>query len=422
MVVILALSLLTACNPNEEVEDPACAYCRDYYNAGYGNYGSFSIAVMDGYELEEIFDDLSKFTLGGAFEGMTIEGVYLSDDYSVVFSLSGALNSGDFGEVKGEGIVKGQSVDVKVFIAEAYANTSSILYTNDTTHTVELSLNSACFNKELSVNDFVLSGVAEDLTITSVTTDYYEDEGGVELSQNAVLTLSGELSVASDAYVEILSSATTYNKNLSTAITTAYRGATVLNATVDTFALTDTVYVEASNLHFNSDISVADITLSGAFEDYAVVEELDYVSDTMIALHISFPYTYLTVDDSIGYIEFSEYSNVEGVEFTSSALLGVPKIDFAITVEDKSVKIQLELENGEFNLLSPYPFCVYKTDGTEVMVTDINIVNMDEYLSIEFTMPYEYDEALLFEIEGAYDIVDENGMQNSVTVKTYFTM
>ena len=71
---IFCATALVACKGNEivvDAPDAASVYCSKEYDAGLGNYGFFAVsAAEEGIELETSFDDLTKFKLGGAFEGI----------------------------------------------------------------------------------------------------------------------------------------------------------------------------------------------------------------------------------------------------------------------------------------------------------------------------------------------------------------
>lgn len=429
-IAALCLCSLTACNEEEKTETPdetAYAYCTEFYNAAFGNYGSFSVTASDNAELETSFDDLTKFTLGEAFSGLKIESaVYSEDDYRITFSLTGALAEGDNGTIEGNGIVKGKSVKVSVPVASAEATSESVVYGNASEQQIELNLMNACFNKTIAPKDFVLSGAAKNMTIKSVSTDSAVDEdGNDELSQSAILTLTGATDGTDYAYIEISASATTYNKPLTVSLTTDFYGASVLNDHIDTFKLSDTVYVQAHNEFFKKDINTDNITFDGALKDYATIKEVEFVNSELVALHLSFPYTFVNAydsnkNDSIGYIKFGADAIESGKEFSCSVLVASPDINYVLRIDEKNVSMEFTLDHEEWNLLSFYPFQVYYPDGTEVLVQNIETVNLDEYLSIKFTLPDTYEGLLYFELADAYNIVKSDGSSEDITIKTYF--
>lgn len=68
----------------------------------------------------------------------------------------------------------------------------------------------------------------------------------------------------------------------------------------------------------------------------------------------------------------------------------------------------------------PYPFKAYCADGTEILVSNLEIVNLDEHLSIKFNLPSDCEGLLFFELKNAYDVVKADENTEYVTVKTYF--
>ncbi len=424
--VVLCLCMLSACNrtnnsdtTNDEI---AYAYCTKFYDVAFGNCGSFSITAMDNAELETTFDDLTKFTLGEAFTGLKLEyAEYNEANYSVTFSLSGALAEGDKGTIEGNGIIKGKSVKVDVPISSADVTTESVVYDNVEEQQIKLDLVNACFNKTLTTSDFVLSGAMKNMTIKSVSTDNtVDDDGNDVLSQSAVLTVTGSPDGTDYAYIEILTNATTYNKPLSVSLTTDFYGANVLNDHIDTFKLSDVIYIRANNESFSKSINKDDITLDGALKNYATISEIEFVSDKLVALHLSFPYTFIDTNDSIGYITFGANATESGKVFSCSVLIATPEIKFTLQVQDKNVSMELTLDHEEWNMLSSYPFKVYYIDGTEVLVRNVDIVVIDEYLSIKFTLPDACEGLFYFELSDAYNIFKEDNTTENVMVKTYF--
>ncbi|MGN0824659.1 MAG: hypothetical protein ACI4MB_06315 [Candidatus Coproplasma sp.] len=413
---------LTACNNNDGASDGSddstvYAYCSQFYSAAFGNYGSFTITPTDDNELEKSFD-LSKITLSGAFTGMSITAATLSDDeYSATFSLSGALSEGDYGIVSGDGIVKGKTAEITVPITPAEASSQSKVYANAGEQTVEIELLSACFNKDITPADFTLSGAAKNMTVKSVSTNYATDtDGEVMLSQTATLTLTGEPDGTDYAYIEASSSATTYNKALSAVLTTDFYGAVILNDDIDSYTLSDTVYIKANNIKFKDTIGKGDLTFGGALKNFAVIEEVDVVNEELIGLHLSFPYTFINYTESIGYISFSADTNTDGKSFTCSAVLSTPEIDYSVTVSENTALLVIKLSNAEFNLIdSP---TITTEDGTEILVSGMDIVDIDEYLSIKFNLPANYSGMLYCEIANAYDIVTSNNQTESITIKS----
>lgn len=407
---------------NNTPDETAYAYCTEFYNVAFGNYGSFTLTASDNGELETNFDDLTLFTLGGAFSGLKIEyAVFSEENYSVTFTLSGALDNGDTGTIEGKGIIKGKSVKVNVPISPASASSESVIYDNVAEQKIELQLINACFNKTLSATDFVLSGASKNMAIKSVSTvNTVDDDGNDVLSQTASLTLTGSPDGTDYAYVEILASATTFNKPLNISLKTDFYGASVLNDHIDTFTLSDVVYVKANNVAFKKTIGKDDITLDGSLKNYAEIAEVEFINGEQLAIRLTFPYTFVNVNDSIGYIKFKANATDSGKEFSCSVIVASPEINYEIQINDKTVVMELTLDHEEWNLLSPYPFKVYYQDGTEILVSGIDIVNLDDYLSITFILPDNCQGLLYFEIEDAYDIIKDESSKQNVTIKTYF--
>lgn len=422
----LCMLCLAGCDENDTssvADDTAYVYCSSQYNAGFGNYGYFAVAPMDDCEPETDFKDLSAFTLGGAFTGMKVDNAaYDEENGCVVFSISGALAEGEYGTIEGSGIVKNKSVKAEIPITQAQAYSESVVYGGTEKQQIEINLESACFNKDISASDFTLSGAAQNMTVESVETDFVTDDDGDEvLSQTATLTLSGSTDGSDYAYIEISGKATTFNKPLTVTLTTDFYGVYVTNDHVDTFTLSDIVYVQAKNITFVNDIKAEDISLDGCLKDYAVINAVDYVNETLIALHLSFPYTYIENDNSIGYINFSAKTNTTNAEYSCSTVVAAPAIHSSIEVKDHTVSMELTLEHEEFNLLDFYPFSVYASDGSEVLVSGIDIVDLDEYLSITFVMPDNSEGVFRFELKDAYDVVKADGSKENITIVTYFS-
>lgn len=426
--VILLFSLaLCSCSDTTGTgnndEDASLVYCCLEYGAGFGNYGCFAITTLDeGVEFETKFDDLEKFTLGGAFSGMSIDSVYFDEeDHQVVFSISGKLSAGRYGTVEGEGIVKGKSVKAEIPVSRAFASTEDVVYDNMEKQQIQIDLMQACFNKDVSVGDFTLSGALQNMTVESVSTDYAVDENGEDvLSQTAILTLSGYTNGSDHGYIEISEKATTYNEALKLSLSTEFRGAVISNDHIDTFKLNDVIYVEAQNITFSENIKAEDIVLEGALKDYAIIDEIDFVDTGLIGIHFSFPYTFINENNNIGYIKFAPQTNVENTEFVCSALVAAPDIECNMTIEGKKAEIVLTLDHEEFDLLDMYPFSIYDASGKEILVTGLEIINLDEYLSITFDLPTDYSGIIYFEILDAYSVVLQDGTNKSITVKAHF--
>ena len=421
--------LLVSCgednsSSSQTTDETAYAYCIEYYNASFGNYGSFAIGAMEGVELETDFSDLTKFTLGDAFSGMRIESAQYSDDnYIVSFDLTGSLAEGSSGSIEGEGIVKGRSVKIDVPIAEAYMSSETVIYEGLSEQEVTLELTNSCFNTGLTASDFALTGAAKNMSVKAVSVEQAKDEEGNDaLPQTAVLTLSGDPDGTDYAYIEVKSSALTYNKNLSVSLKTDVRGVFILNDNIDTFSLTDVLSIEATNIDFNESITKDDVTFGGVLKDYATVKSIERVSSKLITLTLAFPYTYLESESgsNIGYVKLSSEATSAGKEVVCSALVGVPEIKSDIKINGKAVTMELVLENGEWNLLGPSPFQVCNPDGSEVIVSELSVVNLDESLSIKFNLPDDCSGLLYFTLENAYSVVSSDGGSVDVSVKTYF--
>ncbi len=427
---LLAGLALFSCSKAEDAsssanEEASYAYCREYYSAAYGNYGGFAIGALEEAELETSFPDLSKFTLGGAFSSMKIDSaVFSEEDYLISFSLSGSLSSGRSGSIEGEGIVKGRSVKVDVPISEASLSSESLVYEGLSEQEIELELSNSCFNKDLKPSDFTLSGAAKGMSVKSVSTpSSVDEEGNEELSQNATLILSGESDGSDYAYLTVSSSALTYNADLSLALKTDVRGAYILNECIDTFSLSDTLTIQANNISFNEGIKASDVSFGGALKDYASVKKVERVSQTLLSLELSFPYTYLNPDNvlSLGYVNLDASATSANKEVVCSAVVGVPEIDVSLSVNGKAVSLSLTLEHGEWNLLDFYPFTVCHPDGSEILASGVDAIDVDEALELNFTLPDDCSGLLYLTLENAYDVVTSEG-KTSVTVKACFNV
>lgn len=423
---ILALSLclllclpLAACQKEAPLADLIC--CREY-SAALGDFGSFSVASQTGGELETVFSDLSQLTLGQAFSEMKIEqAAYEEENNCVTFSLSGPLSEGETGLIEGPGILKNKSARAEIPIAPAEAASSSRLFAGVETQTISLELKGACFRQDLSASDFLLSGAARQMTVLSVTADFpVSADGETSLPQTATLTLSGAPDGSDYAYLEIAARATTYHKPLTLALPTDFTGAQITNDHIDTFTLSDTVSVQANHLSFRRDISTESLSLEGCLKDYADLEEVRFISESELELRLSFPYTYLESNDNLGYIAFSPASNEEGIAFSCSALVAAPAIHSDVKINGRAVSLELSLEHEEFNLLSSYPFCVYNAAGEEILVSGVDIVNLDNTLSISFLLPESCEGLLLFELQDAYDVITPQQTSKNIPIRTYF--
>jgi len=423
LLSIISLFFIAACGNNSDNgnngDDNAYAYCSQFYSAAFGNYGSFEIELLDDSEFESVFD-ISKITLSGAFSGMEIASVYLVENSdAVAFNISGNLNEGDYGIVSGEGIVKGKSTEIFIPITQAYANSESKIYANTEEQTIKIDLVSACFNATLVPEDFILDGAAKNMTIKSVTSDYtVDDDGEIILAQTATLTLTGDPSGTDYAYIDVKSSATTFNKTVRAVLNTDYYGAYIANDFIDSFSLSDTIYIKANNVVFAENVSKDDLTLGGALENYAIIESVEVVDESLLALHLSFPYTFVNYQECIGYIEFSANTNLERKVFTCSAILSSPEIDFVFSKNETSVTIELTLQNEVFNLLATPK--VKDKDGNEISLSGVEIIDIDNYVSITFDIPENYSGTITCEIENAYDIVLSDSTKENVMVKASF--
>jgi hypothetical protein len=284
------------------------------------------------------------------------------------------------------------------------------------------------------VTDFELSGAAESLTISTVRTDPYidPDTEDVYLSQTAIVTLSGNIGLGDYAYIKVNSDATTYNKQLSVVISTKSYGGVVLNDSIETNSLSDVVYVQAKNITFKQGIKNDEITISGALEDYAKIEKVEVVTSSLVAIHLSFPYTYFrkletdengsqSISSDIGKFSFASTTNDEGVAFDCTSYVATPRVSCSIEKDGKNVTISLTLDYGEFNMLDLYSFTLTDELENEILTSNVNTVNIDESLTISFTVPDSYKNysgILYFTIEGAYDITNSEGETQSITIRT----
>jgi hypothetical protein len=133
---------------------------------------------------------------------------------------------------------------------------------------------------------------------------------------------------------------------------------------------------------------------------------------------LSFPYTFVDYIDCIGYIEFSENTNVEGKSFTCSAILSSPELQVGFTKNETAVTIELTLLNEDFNPISTP--VVKDEDGTEIVLTAVETVEIDNYIRFSFNITENHSGVIFVEIEDAYDIVLSDSSVRSVTIKTSF--
>lgn len=421
IVLLLFLIFITACTNDEPpaADDVAIVYCSNYYDASYGEIGYFTITPFEDIELETKYDDLSSFKLGEAFSNMLIKEIRLNEDgYSIDVCVIGELTTGKYGTFEGNGLVKNKNVKVNVPINEAFAVSDSIIYSNFKEQTVVIDLWSTCFKKELTVADFVLSGAAEDMQIKEIEFENYEKFDEKFYPQTVILTLTGDPNGLSYAYIDILDAAITYNEDIRVVINTDFYGGTILNENIDTYTNYDTVYVELNNLTFKSDLEITDIELDGVLKDYAVIAEIELLKENLIAISLSFPYTFINTYDNIGYIKFSSNTNNENIEFVCTSIVVSPSIDYDVTINNDEVKMKLELENGEFNVLDFYPFNLYYSNGEKILVTNLSIINIDGYLEISFKLPDISKKIIYFELENAYEITNVFGVKENKTIKT----
>lgn len=422
LIVVVVVIFMINNKTKKDTTDYAEVYCCEEYNAGFGNGGSFSIAVMESIEFEKSFNDLSKLTLGGAFSGMKLGSVCYSElGDRIEFELSGSLSEGDYGTVEGTGLVKDKFVKIDIPITKPLVSSTDNLYDNLDTQQVELELISACFNKNISASDFELGGTAKDMIIENVVTDNtVDDEGNDILPQKAVLTLKGNTLGSDYAYIKILSNATTYNKDLNVSIKTDFCGAHISNDHIDTFTLYDIVYIESDNTTFSNKLSKESIILDGVLKDYAVVEDVDYVDDNLLGVKLSFPYTYLDTANNIGYIKIAADANAMGKELVCSTIVVTPKIESEIELDGNSVKLELIMEHEEFNELSSSQFKVYYPNGNEVAISGTDIIKSDNKLDISFKLPDSFEGLMYFEIKDAYDVIKEDGSKEIISIKNNF--
>lgn len=410
----------------DEDAEVAYAYCSRNYNAGSGYFGRFDLTLVPGYSFTDL-SDLSSITLSEAFSGMTTHSAGLSenDEETVIFYLTGALEEGDYGLISGTGLIQDQDVSIRVLIDDASASSNDILYNGVEEQTLTINLVDACFDSEnISLTDFTLSGSLEDMTVESFVIEdpvYEEGEEFAYLPSSITLTLSGDPDRYNDVgYVTIANSATTYKEDLLCIVETAYRGGTVINDYIDTYTLEEIVFVESSNLHFVDDIEKSAITLGGAFEDYATITDVSVISETLVSISLSFPHTFVTTSDALASFTFDSITNTEGVAFTSYGYVETPEINFTLTQNNRLITLDFTLDHEEFNLLDTYPFSLYQADGTEVIVSSLETVNIDGNLHISFQLPEDVSGLFTFILENAYDVVNQEGETVDVTIEMTF--
>ncbi|MGN0328821.1 MAG: hypothetical protein ACI4D4_07550 [Lachnospira sp.] len=420
-IIVVILTVVIFNMRGNKSSEESLVFCSAAYDAGYGEYGSFSISITDGAVFSTSFKDLSKFELGGAFSGMKVEDVrYDEVDNVVVFTLSGDLQEGDCGTVEGKGIVQNKRVKVDIPIEIAQAASNDVINDNSPTNQIEITLQSACFKDNLSTDDFILSGAASDMKIESVISEASKgDDGETLLSQKAILTLSGYSTGSDYAYVKVLESATTYNKELDLVITTDFKGAYILNDHVDTYTLSDVVHIKADDITFNNNLSKEDFSLEGCLKDYATIKNVEYINNSLIELQLDFPYAYNNATHEIGYIILNADTNSLKQELTCSTIVVSPEIKSDIQINEKNITINLTMDHEEFNSITTDQFNLYYSNGNPVNITGTNIEKNDNNIIISFTIPEGCKGVLYYELRDAYDIFNSKGNTENIMIKSY---
>ena len=424
-VCLTSAAALSACkeDPQGEVIVTETAYCYTPYNAG-GNYGVFAIAAGDEYQLEEE-PSVDGLTLGGAFAGMEIYSAAYSEEENLTYvALSGLLGEGDVGTIAGEGIVEGENISVDVMIEEATAATEDAIYNFTGGAVINITLENACFNADLGAEDIVLSGAAENMNVVSVSTVTYDDgEGGEVLSEFATVTLSGDPNGMETAYLTLAPSATTYNREIVCTVSTDFCGGVIENEHIDTYLGSDTVYVTAHNVTFTEDLS--GITLGGALADYATIVSAKAVSSGLVAIELSFPYTFVAQEGSAGYIEFPASTNEEGSGCSCTAAVAAPAIEYSYSQSGTRVNLEITLEHGALNdglTAEDVVFSVMDGEGgAEVAWLTLSHTEDADSLSVAITLPENYEGGMVtFTIADAYRAGEESA-PHSITGLLYLS-
>lgn len=406
-ICLTSVAVLAACKDDRQSEAivTETAYCYTPYNAG-GNYGVFALAAGDEYQLEKE-PSIDGLTLGGAFEGMEIYSAGYSEEENLTYvALSGALGEGDIGTIAGEGIVEGENISVDVMIEEATASTEDVIYDFTGGAVIEITLENACFKADIGTDDILLGGAAEGMQVVSVSTVTYDDgDGGEVLSEYASVTLSGDPNGMETAYLTLAPSATTFNREIVCVVQTDFCGGLIENAHIDTYLGYDMVYVSAHNVTFTEDVS--GITLGGVLAGYATIESAEAVSPDLVAIELSFPYTYVALEGSVGYIEFPATTNEEGIDFFCTAFVAAPDIDYSYSQDGSRVTIDVTFEHGVLNdglTAEDVVFSVMEGEpGVEVVWLTLSHSEDVDALSISLALPEDYDGGMvMFTIVNAY--------------------
>jgi len=189
-----------------------------------------------------------------------------------------------------------------------------------------------------------------------------------------------------------------------------------LNDHIDTFELSEYIYVEANNITFNTSISKENIKLDGVFKNYAVIDYIDFVNEELIGIKLNFPYAYVNETDTVGLISFDNRSNNEGIAFTCSVAVEAPEIDYELEKDGDNISIKLTLDYEEFKESNTYSYTFTDIDGETVKVTNVKINNMGDYLDISCVLPKDFSGFIYFELEDVYDIIKPNGVIEDISI------
>ena len=189
-----------------------------------------------------------------------------------------------------------------------------------------------------------------------------------------------------------------------------------MNDHIDTFELSEYIYVESNNITFNTAISKENIKLEGVFKDYAVIDYIDFVNEELIGIKLNFPYAYVHETDTIGLISFDSRSNNEGIAFICSVTVEAPEIDYILEKDGDNISIKLTLDYEEFKDANTYSYNFTDIDGDAVKVTNVKINNMGDYLDISCVLPKGYSGFIYFELDDVYDIIKPNGVIEDISI------
>lgn len=427
-ITILALlascTLISSCgnkDSDKEIKDEFNSYVSSSFNASLWKNGSFSIALGAGYEFEDTLN-ISSLTLGGAFKDMKIleasKVSFEEENQNVSFYLSGILNEGSSGSIKGKGIVKNEEIDLIVPIEEAYLECETALNSDANENEAILELTNACFLENINPSHFTLD--EDTLSVKSVEVIDFDTSGYKDgyLPNRVKLTIEGRTSETQEINLVVDKNALNYNKSLSCSIEYLYRGADLLNNEIDTYNLTDTLSFEAQNINFNDTIKPSDFTFEGVLKDYASVKSVEVIDKKHLNLELSFPCDFLSLDtlDNVGYIVFNGSTNEENVSFKVGALLLRPTYDFEFSYVNSTCVLEVTLRNEEFEDVAN--MTLIANDGEkDFTLNDLKIKKEGNKLIVTFLKNESLSGLINLTIKNAFSSIGTNGTKTSQDIK-----